>query len=129
MQLISIPKPDLTSALQAPARLRAYCAQLEAGDILFFPHTPINIPADDLSFLLGHQRVGGAYHKNIAYRPLEDRITGFEAEDSAGEARLRAVMGRYSRDVIEFLEKFLSPYQSRWKVDYASYRPEEEQGR
>src|SRR5437016_1599019 len=129
MQLISINKPDLAAAFQNPERLRDYCSQLEAGDILFFPDTPTNIPAEDLSFLLGHQQVGGAYHKNIAYRPLEDRITGFDAQDSSGEKRLRGIMGRYSRDVIEFLKKFLGPYQSRWKVDYASYRPEEEEGR
>lgn len=129
MQLGTIKKPDLSAALQTPERLRGYCAQLEAGDILFFPETPIDIPANDLAFLLGHQQVGGAYHKNIAYRPLEDRITGFDAWDSASAERLRGIMRRYSDDVIGFLRSFLAPYQARWKVDYASYRPEEEEGR
>src|SRR3954454_5071686 len=129
MQLVTIPQSDLAISLNNPERLRALCAQLEAGDILFFPETPIQIPADDLGFLLGHQQVGAGYHKNIAYRPLEDRITGFDAQDSATEVRLRGIMRRYSHDVIEFLRGFLSPYQQRWKVDYASYRPEEEEGR
>jgi hypothetical protein len=129
MQLVTIPSADLAQALENPSRLRSYCAQLEAGDILFFPETPILVPGGDLAFLLGHQQVGGAYHKNIAYRPLEDRITGFEAADPKISDRLRGVMQHYSKDVIGFLERFLGPYQAHWKVDYASYRPEEEEGR
>lgn len=127
MPLVTISAVDLAGG--SPERLRDYCAQLEQGDILFFPQTPIAIPTDDLSFLLGHDEVGGAYHKNIAYRPAEHRITGFTAQDSASGERLRKIMRRYSQDVIAFLSKFLAPYRSQWKVDYASYRPEEEQGR
>lgn len=129
MQLVTVSRPDLESSLGRPEGLRRYCAQLEAGDIIFFPETPIPIPTDDLAFLLGHRQVGGAYHKNIAYRPLEDRITGFDSQDSSGSERLRGVMRRYSNDVIAFLRTFLAPYEARWKVDYASYRPEEEQSR
>jgi len=129
MQLVTINRTDLARDIQQPVRLRAYCERLEAGDILFFAETPIGIPSDDLAFLLGHQQVGGAYHKNIAYRPLDHRITGFDAQDSKSADRLRGIMRRYSDDVISFLRGFLKPYQARWKVDYASYRPEEEQGR
>jgi hypothetical protein len=129
MHLVPISRSDLGFALKDPDRLHSCCAQLEAGDILFFPETPITIPNDDLAFLLGHQQVGGAYHKNIAYRPLEDRITGFDAGDTSTSERLRGIMRRYSSDVTTFLRSFLGPYQGRWKVDYASYRPEEEQSR
>jgi hypothetical protein len=31
--------------------------------------------------------------------------------------------------VTEFLAKFLAPYARRWQLDYASFRPQEEQGR
>jgi hypothetical protein len=129
MQLVAISRSDLGTALKDADRLRSHCAQLEAGDILFFPETPIAIPNDDLAFLIGHQQVGGSYHKNIAYRPLEDRITGFDAQDTSSLERLRGIMRRYSTDVIAFLRNFLAPYQGSWKVDYASYRPEEEQSR
>ena len=129
MQLVTIPNSDLTGVTRSPERLRDYCAQLEAGDIIFFPETPIKIPQEDLDFLLGHQHVFGTFHKNIAYRPLEDRITGFEAQDASTAERLRKIMHRYSKDVIDFLGGFLGPYRSQWKVDYASYRPEEEAGR
>ena len=129
MQLVTISRNELSESLTQPARLRDYCAKLEAGNIIFFPETPIGIPGTDLEFLIGHQQVGGAYHKNIAYRPLEDRITGFDAQDVKMAERLRGIMRRYSDDVIEFLRGFLAPYQARWHVDYASYRPEEEEGR
>ena len=129
MQLITIPTSDLKATTHNTDLLRQYCAQLEAGDIVFFPETPIQIPQDDLDFLLGHQHVFGTFHKNIAYRPLEDRITGFETQDSSTAERLRKIMSRYSKDVIDFLGGFLGPYRMQWKVDYASYRPEEEAGR
>jgi 3-deoxy-D-manno-oct-2-ulosonic acid (Kdo) hydroxylase len=129
MQLVTVSESALPGLLGSREALREHCAKLEAGDIIFFPHTPIRIPADDLAFLLGHQEVGGAYHKNIAYRPQEDRITGFSEQRSATGERLRGVMRNYSRAVIAFLREFLAPYESRWKIDYASYRPEEEQGR
>jgi len=129
MQLVTISSSDLGPGLDDAQRLRNYCAQLEAGDILFFPKTPVAISSDDLGFLIGHQQVGGAYHKNIAYRPLEDRITGFDAQNAASAERLRGIMRRYSDDVTSFLRTFLAPYQAQWKVDYASYRPEEEQSR
>ena len=38
-------------------------------------------------------------------------------------------MRRYSASVEDFLARFLAPYQKRWALDYASYRPIEEQGR
>ncbi|HWC17390.1 MAG TPA: Kdo hydroxylase family protein [Terriglobales bacterium] len=129
MQLVTITGSDLERNLQQPGRLRDYCVRLEAGDIIFFPETPVHISSGNLEFLIGHQQVGGAYHKNIAYRPLEDRITGFDAQDSTSADRLRGIMRRYSDDVIGFLRSFLAPYRARWKVDYASYRPEEEEGR
>jgi hypothetical protein len=38
-------------------------------------------------------------------------------------------MRQYSQDVTRFLTHFLTPYQGRWQLDYASFRPQEEEGR
>jgi hypothetical protein len=38
-------------------------------------------------------------------------------------------MRAYSQHVVEFLTAFLSPYQRKWRLDYASFRPQEEEGR
>jgi hypothetical protein len=115
----------------APDRLRDWCRQLEAGDILFFPKTPIPIAPQDLSFLLAQQQTGSKLHKNIAYKPDVDRVSGLDAATAGNEdfERLKGVMRRYSQDVTHFLERFLSPYRGQWRLDYASFRPQEEMSR
>src|ERR1700760_3423895 len=105
---------------------RQYCAQLEAGDILLISGMPFEIPQDDLDFLLGQRQSGGRVHKNIAYKVNEDRITGFAESSAEDGARLLRIMQDYSRNATETMAKILSPYQRRWKLDYASYRPLEE---
>jgi hypothetical protein len=108
-----------------------WCRSLEAGDILYFPQTPIRIRAEDLSFLLGQQQTGSTLHKNIAYKPNLDTVSGLDAGSTGIEelSRLKTVMRQYSQEVSRFLTGFLSPYEGRWQLDYASFRPQEEEGR
>jgi len=116
-------EPVVESAAQA------WCRRLEAGDILYFPQTPILLPPDDLSFLLGQQQTGSTLHKNIAYKPNLDSVSGLDDASPASVTQLKAIMRRYSQDVTRFLARFLLPYQGRWQLDYASFRPQEEEGR
>jgi hypothetical protein len=104
---------------------------LESGDILLFPQTPITIPQSDREFLLGQQQTDSSLHKNIAYKPNVDKLSGVDTKtaDAAAVARLQSVMRNYSQSVTKFLTGFLSPYRANWKLDYASFRPQEEQGR
>jgi hypothetical protein len=133
MALVTIPLESLpharlpTSAEQA----RQWCAQLEAGDILFFPRSPIAFAPGDLEFLLGQQQTDSSLHKNIAYKPVQDALSGVDTKtaDAAAVARLQLIMRWYSAAVEGFLSEFLAPYARRWKLDYASFRPQEEQGR
>jgi hypothetical protein len=122
--------PVATTA-PAPEQARAWCAQLEAGDILFFPQTPVPLTADETSFLLGQQQTDSSLHKNIAYKPNVDKLSGFDAKTASPAAveRLHAIMRRYSQSVVAFLTGFLSPYGANWQLDYASFRPQEEQNR
>lgn len=127
MGLVTIADGVATSEEQA----RAWCAQLEAGEILYFPKSPIAIPHNDVAFLLGQQQTDSSLHKNIAYKPNIDKLTGVDAKTANPEAvaRLQTIMRGYSQAVVKFLTGFLSPYHANWKLDYASYRPQEEQGR
>lgn len=121
----------VTGASGAQEQLRRWCAQLEAGGILYFPQTPVPIPAEDLAFLLGRRQTGSKLHKNIAYKPDRDRLSGADRK-SAGAAELeqmRGAMRRYSAGVDAFLSRFLVPYARRWRLDYASFRPIEEENR
>lgn len=118
-------------ALPADARARGehLCRELEAGNILFFPGTPFEISAADRQILLGQKQNRAAYHKNVAYRPAEDRVTGLDKSESAESEQLRAILCHYSRSAVRFLADLLLPYAGLWNIDYASYRPIEERGR
>jgi len=113
-----------------PGRGRTLCGELEAGNILFFAQTPFAFPDHDLKFLLSRKQTDAGFHKNIAYRPAEDRITGLDKSAAGPEVdRLRAIVGGYSQRAAQFLAELLPPYAGKWKLDFASYRPVEEQGR
>ncbi len=105
-----------------------FCVRLEEGYVLFFPDTPFPFPQSDIDFLLERKQTTASYHKNISYRPVNNVIRGVERSDREKDRLLR-VMGDYSRCVRTFLTKFLPPYAATWKLDYASFRPQQEQGR
>lgn len=105
------------------------CRQLEEGHILYFPRTPFELTPEERRFLLSQRQTGAGYHKNIAYRPLQHRVTGVAASTRAQIEQLKTVLQAYSRRVTAFLSQFLTPYASSWRLDYASFRPQQEQGR
>ena len=130
MGMVTIP-PDAFEQGQSESQARHWCQQLEEGNILFFPQTPIALAEEDLHFLLTLEQTSSGLHKNLAYKPKLDRISGADMKDAdaaAGE-RLHRILRDYSQHVTAFLGSFLSPYQCRWQLDYGSFRPQEEQGR
>jgi hypothetical protein len=129
MPLVTIEPPG--ELPYSDVQARAWCERLETGEILFFPQSPIPLSLEDLAFLLGQQQTGSTLHKNIAYKPNLGAVSGLDAgsTSAADLERLQAIMGQYSKDVTRFLTRFLSPYQGRWRLDYASFRPQEEEGR
>lgn len=132
MSLVTISLAELVNGHpQSEDQARAWCAQLEAGDILYFPQTPVALPQNDLAFLLGQQQTDSSLHKNIAYKPNIDKLSGVDTKtaDAAAVARLQGIMRSYSQAVVSFLTGFLTPYHANWRLDYASFRPQEEQGR
>ncbi len=108
---------------------RQLCAELERGNILFFARTPIAISAAEREILLGQKQTSAAYHKNVAYRPAEDRVTGLDKSESAEAEQLRRILRNYSQSAERFLSSLLTPYTGKWRLDYASFRPIEERGR
>src|SRR5215469_9165291 len=118
-------------ALPSDSRSRGeqLCRELESGNILFFPCTPFEISTADRQTLLGQKQTSAAYHKNVAYRPAEDRVTGLDKSESAEAEQLRVILKRYSQSAARLLDAVLSPYSGKWRLDYASYRPVEEKGR
>jgi 3-deoxy-D-manno-octulosonic acid hydroxylase-like protein len=111
-----------------PDRARWYCDQLERGKILFFRNIPFDFPQDDRDFLLSQKQTGSRFHKNISYRPTADLLKGVSS-DSPDRERLQRVMRHFSEEATSFISRLLAPYAGKLKLDFASFRPLEEEGR
>src|SRR5438876_11417062 len=94
---------------------------LEAGDILYFPTSPPLVPESDRAFLVTQKQVDASYHKNVSYRPLEDRLKGVDQDDAAQRARVHAIMRDYSQRAVALMGAFLTRYAATWKIDFASF--------
>ena len=112
-----------------PARDRDVCRILEEGNILLFRETPFALPAGDREFLLRQRQTEAGYHKNIAYRPGGDRVTGVARQQAEDAEQLKRVLRDYSKTVVDFAASVLSAYAGQWHLDYASFRPQEEASR
>jgi 3-deoxy-D-manno-octulosonic acid hydroxylase-like protein len=110
-------------------RAHWYCQQLEQGALLVFDEIPFELPPGHQEFLRSRPPGGSHYHKNVSYRPHNDRVRGFSAGVPGDLGQLRAIMRDYSCQVTQFLARFLVPYAPHWALDYASFRPFEEEGR
>jgi len=125
-----MPVVDIaTLSGQAPDRDREVCRVLEEGNILLFRETPFALPAGDREFLLRQRQTEAGYHKNIAYRPGGDRVTGVARQQAEDASQLKRVLRDYSKTVVDFAAGVLSAYAGRWRLDYASFRPQEEASR
>jgi hypothetical protein len=102
---------------------------LEAGDILFFPIAPPLVSADERAFLVTQRQSRAQIHKNVSYRPAQDLLRGIDQSDAAQLERVHEIMRSFSTKAIAFASTYLRRYASQWKIDFASFRPIEEQGR
>ena len=102
---------------------------LERGNILYFPRTPFALSESEREVLRSTGLSSSSHHKNIAYRPAEDRVTGFDPAAVSDPAKLRTVMRSYSERALAFLWNLLPRYMAKAHVDFASFRPQEEEGR
>jgi hypothetical protein len=102
---------------------------LESGDILYFPESPPLLTEEDRAFLVTQKQVNARYHKNVSYRPQEDRLKGVDQNDADERARVHEVMRAFSQSAISFIRTLLNKYASEWRIDFASFRPMEESER
>jgi len=110
------------------SRRRRYAERLEEGHILFFERAPFPLPdAAERAALAGVRQASSAYHKNISYRPGEDRVKGIAK--GGDEEAVRRALRAYSRHATRLLAELFPGYAARWKLDFASFRPMEERGR
>jgi 3-deoxy-D-manno-oct-2-ulosonic acid (Kdo) hydroxylase len=126
-----IPVPEYAGEPAAPlddARRRWYAERLEEGHILFFERAPFPLPdASERAALANVRQASAAYHKNVSYRPGEDRVKGLAA--GSDEPTVRRVLRDYSQHTTRLLADLFPFYARTWKLDFASFRPVEERGR
>jgi len=103
--------------------------RLERGNILFFPRTPFVLSEEEREVLRGVSLTGGSLHKNIAYRPASDKVTGFDKAHVHDPGKLREVLRAYSQRALGLLRTLLPRYMDGCRIDFASFRPQEEEGR
>jgi hypothetical protein len=113
--------------LQSAYETSDYRGALERGDILFFPDGGFEIPVAVRTALMGATQDARSFHKNIAYKPQIDKVTGLV--DRSEAVTVGDAMREYSRCALAFMTRILPDYARSWKVDYASFRSIEERGR
>src|SRR3954469_14644712 len=79
----------------------------ESGDILYFPPTPFELTAEERAFLLSQRQSDASFHKNISYRPAEDRLKGVDQKEPAEWERMHRTMRAYSTRPIAFMTSSL----------------------
>jgi 3-deoxy-D-manno-oct-2-ulosonic acid (Kdo) hydroxylase len=119
---------DLITVAGAEPREEYYLG-LERGNILYFPCTPFALSENERELLRSTGLSSSSLHKNIAYRPAEDKVTGFDPAVVSDPEKLRGVMRSYSERALAFLWKLLPRYMEKARIDFASFRPQEEEGR
>src|SRR5262245_33296061 len=120
-------------ALGAPgldgARRRWYAERLEEGHILLVVRAPFPLPSEtERAALAGVRQASSAYHKNISYRPGEDRVKGI-AGGTGDTPLVHRALRAYSEHATRLLTELFPFYAAQWKLDFASFRPIEERGR
>src|SRR5215831_20468768 len=102
--------------------------ELEQGRIVFFPRSPVLLPADtDLAFL--REKVGARLlAKNVSYYPEARRLTGIKA-DSAVASRTLEILESYSKRVVALLRRLMPRFMASVRQGTTSFRPMQEQGR
>lgn len=123
-----VDAPRLLGGRQTGQSDRELCGLLEQGKILYFPKSPFPLTEAEIDVLLRQRQSNRRWHKNIAYRPLKDRLTGFDPKHVDFD-RLHQVMRTFSRQTLAYVSNMLPSYARVWRLDYASFRPLEEKGR
>ncbi len=112
-----------------PAYGEEMCRRLEEGDILILRDTPFAPSSEAAEFLRSQRQTAGRAHKNISYKPNREAVSGVATSNAEDSGRVKYILAAYSVGALEFLRALLPRYAAWWQVDYASFRPFEEQGR
>ncbi len=105
------------------------CRHLEAGDILMMEHAPFAPVEADRVFLRDQKQSESSAFKNIAYKPHLNKTTGLSADSGMDCDTVHRILSTYSNGAVDYVSRLLPRYGRKWRLDFATYRPVEEEGR
>ncbi len=102
---------------------------LERGSIVYFPQSPVPLPAaEELSFL--RQELPGLLKlKNVSYHPEAGSVRGLDSDDAELVQRVSRILKSVSDDIAGFLTAAAPRLTDDWTVGTCSFRPIQERGR
>ncbi len=101
---------------------------LERGNIVHFPHCPIELPSQDDIIFLRDELPAQMKLKNISYHPEADTVRGIDA-DGELQQRARRILVEHSDRIESFLNKIIPSLTPNWTIGTSSFRPMQEKGR
>ena len=99
--------------------------RLERGELLVFNPCPFDLPRGGDRDFLCRQELQSA-KKNISFNPHDGSVSGFVTQSDDHADRLARILGDFSRNACGWLQSLLPGYTRGWRLDRASFRPEEE---
>ena len=107
---------------------RTLSDELEKGNIVEFPETPVPLPSEaDMKFLR-EEMPRSIKLKNVSYHPEAGKIAGLNGTSETTEHVTR-ILQEHSIHVQNFLRRTMPELTEHWIVGTSSFRPLEEQGR
>ena len=101
---------------------------LEQGAIVYFPSSPIELPATADLAQLREQLPRQLASKNASYHPESGRVHGLKGDQELAALGLR-VLRSHSERVEAFLRRTIGYLTVGWRVGTSSFRPVQERGR
>lgn len=101
---------------------------LEDGRIVYFPKSPVALPAPEDVAFLRDELPQQLERKNVSYYPDADRLTGLKGGAAARE-RTHRILKEHSGRVAAFLARAMPELVKGWTVGTSSFRPLQERGR
>ena len=95
---------------------------LERGSIVYFPQSPVALPAEeDLEFF--RQELPKLLKlKNISFHPEDGRTRGLDSADAGVVERVNRILKTVSDDIADFLGKTAPRLTDNWTVGTCSFR-------
>ena len=102
---------------------------LEHGSIVYFPESPVSLPADDDLAFIRQDLPKLLKLKNISYHHEAGKIRGLDSDEAEVGERVKRILLKISHDISAFLDKNAPRLTEKSTIGTCSIRPIEEQGR